>query len=196
MNKTGYMVMMASCVGIMAFCFLTDVGKGVKYIHLSTIFSGILGGNEKEDLENITNNLKEASTAVSGNYISAEELDTFRVRVDKENRTVHLIGIEPLEDVSVLDEKLQKGDTLYLEYDEEKETADGDLQAYLYFSDGEMVQMWLIENNYAKAVSEPPNTKHDDLLSESEENNGHFWLLTGWIYWLFNRSSNLLHSAF
>ena len=33
----------------------------------------------------------------------------------------------------------------------------------------EMVQMWLIENNYAKAVSEPPNTKHDDLLSESEE---------------------------
>lgn len=147
MNKTGYMVMMASCVGIMAFCFLTDVGKGVKYIHLSTIFSGILGGNEKEDLENITNNLKEASTAVSGNYISAEELDTFRVRVDKENRTVHLIGIEPLEDVSVLDEKLQKGDTLYLEYDEEKETADGDLQAYLYFSDGEMVQMWLIENN-------------------------------------------------
>lgn len=169
MNKTGYMVMMASCVGIMAFCFLTDVGKGVKYIHLSTIFSGILGGNEKEDLENITNNLKEASTAVSGNYISAEELDTFRVWVDKENRTVHLIGIEPLEDVSVLDEKLQKGDTLYLEYDEEKETADGDLQAYLYFSDGEMVQMWLIENNYAKAVSEPPNTKHDDLLSESEE---------------------------
>ena len=160
MNKAGYMVMMASCVGIMAFCFLTDVGKGVKYIHLSTIFSGILGGNEKEDLENITNNLKEASTAVSGNYISAEELDTFRVRVDKENRTVHLIGIEPLEDVSVLDEKLQKGDTLYLEYD---------LQAYLYFSDGEMVQMWLIENNYAKAVSEPPNTKHDDLLSESEE---------------------------
>lgn len=106
---------------------------------------------------------------MSGNYISAEELDTFRVRVDKENRTVHLIGIEPLEDVSVLDEKLQKGDTLYLEYDEEKETADGDLQAYLYFSDGEMVQMWLIENNYAKAVSEPPNTKHDDLLSESEE---------------------------
>lgn len=52
MNKTGYMVMMASCVGIMAFCFLTDVGKGVKYIHLSTIFLESLVEMKKR-IENI-----------------------------------------------------------------------------------------------------------------------------------------------
>lgn len=170
MNRTGYMVMMASCAGIMAFCFLTDVGGGLKSVHLSSIFSGILGENGTEELGNIAGSLTEANKAISGKYISAENLNTFRVRVDGENRTVHLIGAEPLDDdVSVLDDKVQKGDTLYLEYDEVKEDADGNLQAYVYFSDGDMVQMWLVENEYAKAVSEPPNTKHDDVLSESEE---------------------------
>lgn len=67
---------------------------------------------------------------------------------------------------SLVKEKVKVGDAVYIEYDEETEDKNGNTLAYLYLSDGTMLEEWLISNGYAYAVEEPPNIKYTDRFLE------------------------------
>lgn len=67
---------------------------------------------------------------------------------------------------SLVKEKVKVGDAVYIEYDEETEDKNGNTLAYLYLSDGTMLEEWLISNGYAYAVEEPPNVKYTDRFLE------------------------------
>lgn len=64
--------------------------------------------------------------------------------------------------------KLSAGDTIFLEFDVDKEDDYGRTLVYAYFSDGEMIQKHLLKNGLAKVMTIQPNVAHSDEFAAIE----------------------------
>ena len=147
----------------------------------------------------------ESSEVVIGDNISdnatlvrVKDGDTYVIKLDSTGRevTVRLIGVDTPESVApedyykdntkegkmvsdIVKEKLKEGDRLSVEYDVQTEDKYGRTLAYLYFSDGTMVQDWLLQNGYAQTMTIQPNSKYAEHFAEIQhraaENGAGIW---------------------
>ena len=65
---------------------------------------------------------------------------------------------------------LQKGDTVSLEFDTVRYDKYGRTLAYVYLSDGRMLNDLMISSGYASPMTIPPNVKYKDLFLKSYQN--------------------------
>lgn len=140
----------------------------------------------KEKEENTGSNYDDSIYDDKGEIVRVKDGDTYVVSVREEEITVRLIGVDTPESVApeeyykenseegkevseIVKEKIKKGDTVFLEYDIEKNDKYGRSLAYVYFEDGEMVQEWLLENGYAQTMTIQPNSKYADLFASLQK---------------------------
>lgn len=113
--------------------------------------------------------------------------DTIVIDYDGEDTKVRLIGIDTPESVSndsdsnvewgdkasAYTKKLLANETVYLEFDKEKQDRYGRLLAYVYLKDREddykMLNQALVQNGYARAAYYSPNGKYRETFEELEE---------------------------
>lgn len=133
---------------------------------------------------------------IKGTIVRVKDGDTYVVNIDGEDTTVRLIGVDTPESVApasygkentedgktvadIVKAKLQKGDTVIVEYDVSKTDRYNRTLAYLYFEDGTMIQDWLLVNGYAQVMTIQPNSKYADhfaeLQHEAAENKIGLW---------------------
>jgi micrococcal nuclease len=96
--------------------------------------------------------------------------DTVSVSVDQKREKVRLIGIDaPEMGQKPWGEKAKKhldtllsssGRKVKLEYDVEKKDKYGRILAYLWTTNGEMINLLMLKNGYAMLFTFPPNVKH------------------------------------
>ena len=123
--------------------------------------------------------------------------DIENVKGDEEKGTkVRIIGVDTPESVApaeyrkdnteegktvsdVVKNKLKEGSTVLVEFDAQREDKYGRTLAYVYMSDGKMVEDWLLESGLANVATYPPNVKYADhfqeLAHEAWENKVGLW---------------------
>lgn len=138
----------------------------------------------------------------SGTIIRVVDGDTYcidldDVKGDEEKGTkVRIIGVDTPESVApetyrkdnseqgktvsdVVKDKLQVGDVVLVEYDVQKIDSYGRILAYVYTSDGVMVQDWLLSEGLANIATYPPNVKYSEhflgLAHNAWENKVGLW---------------------
>jgi micrococcal nuclease len=103
---------------------------------------------------------------------------------NREIEKVRLIGVEIPEQIAekaakFAESKLVRGTPVKLEFDEETRDSHGSIPAYVYLPDGKMLNALLLENGYARAVTNTPNVKFKDLFlkieAEAREQDKGFW---------------------
>ncbi|MFN7064722.1 MAG: thermonuclease family protein [Aquificaceae bacterium] len=74
---------------------------------------------------------------------------------------------------------LPKGEVVYLEFDVQRIDRHGRLLAYVWLSDGRMLNEVLVREGYAQVYTIPPNVKYQDRLLEAQryarENKRGLW---------------------
>lgn len=141
--------------------------------------------------ESAMNAINNADT--SGKIVRVVDGDTYcidleNVRGDEEKGTkVRLIGVDTPESVApdtyrkdnteegktvsdIVRDKLKAGDTVLIEYDVQKEDKYGRTLAYVYMSNGTMVEEWLLSEGLANTATYPPNVKYSDHFQELAHN--------------------------
>lgn len=131
------------------------------------------------------------------------------IRVSDENHhqetTVRLLGIDVPECLSrseftdlpseeyqpvsdLIQEKVHPGDTIYLEYDQTEKDRFQHTLAYVYLSDGTMLQEWILNNGYGYTHILDPDTKYETVFTENEQqaqtNHSGIWggkIASGWV---------------
>ena len=96
-------------------------------------------------------------TKINDTEITVELYDTDS---DKDKMTVKLIGISPKDNIQQALESQYKGKSVLIEYEPNQSE-----KAYVYTTDGDMVQVWLIENGYAEYDGK--NLLHKDVLEKA-----------------------------
>ena len=124
--------------------------------------------------------------AAVGTVIRVVDGDTYLLNIGGTETKVRLIGVDTPESVApetydkenteegimvsdIVKEKIKEGDILNIEYDVSKTDSYGRTLAYLYFSNGVMVQDWLLSNGYAQVMTIQPNSKYADHFAELEQ---------------------------
>jgi len=131
-----------------------------------------------------------------GEVIRIKDGDTYVLLLNGKETTVRLIGVDTPESVApeesgktnteegkqiseIVKETIKEGDIMTVSYDKELTDKYGRTLAYVYFSDGTMVQEWLLLNGYAKTMEIEPNTMYAEHFKELEEtaknNNVGLW---------------------
>lgn len=122
------------------------------------------------------------SALTKSEVVRVKDGDTYILRINGEETTVRLIGVDTPESVApdeyakentsegrliseIVKQKIRPGDILYVEYDIEQIDKYGRTLAYLYFEDGVMVQEWLLENGYAQVMTVQPNCKYAERFA-------------------------------
>lgn len=98
---------------------------------------------------------------------------------EKEGTKIRLIGVDVPEDgipytdregradvKDLIKKKLKAEDLVYIEYDDKGKDNNGYTLAYVYFSDGIMVQEWMLRNGYATVKADTSNKKHIDFFMD------------------------------
>lgn len=74
---------------------------------------------------------------------------------------------------------VKRGDTVKMEFDVQKRDKYGRLLAYIYFSNGKMLNEEIVKVGYANPMAVPPNVKYQERLlkayREARENKGGVW---------------------
>lgn len=97
---------------------------------------------------------------VDGDTPESVAPDTYRKDNTEEGKTVS----------DIVRDKLKAGDTVLIEYDVKKEDKYGRTLAYVYMSNGTMVEEWLLSEGLANTATYPPNVKYSDHFQELAHN--------------------------
>lgn len=133
--------------------------------------------------EEISQNSDFLSMLTECEVVRVKDGDTYVLNVGGEETTVRLIGVDTPESVApsdytkentsegaaiseIVKQKINPGDTLYIEYDVSRTDKYGRTLAYLYFENGETVQEWLLKNGYAQTMTVQPNSKYAEKFAE------------------------------
>lgn len=103
---------------------------------------------------------KEIPSENNGTIIEIIDSESYIVSIGGEEYRVRLKGVDVDENAvfdgrkasEIITEKLHVGDAVTLKYEEPYYDRYSRLLAYVYFSDGEMIQKWLIQNQYASVL--------------------------------------------
>ena len=133
------------------------------------------------------------TTLESGNVIKVIDGDTFICDINNKQTTIRLIGVDAPESVNADEEKnspegrevskymdwLLSDQTVYLEYDVSTSDRYGRTLAYVYLSDGRMVEDILLEEGYARLMTIQPNSKYAEhfkmIESKAKKNEKGYW---------------------
>lgn len=126
-----------------------------------------------------------------GHIVNVVDGDTLCIDIDDihgdedDGTTVNLIGVAAEETVGdnkvrdLLAGKAKNGDLVYIEYGAKENDNFGNTLAYVYLSNGTMIEEWLLSNGYAKVVSVDPNNKYDvhfrELSDEARAKKAGLW---------------------
>lgn len=130
--------------------------------------------------------VQEKSYDATGTLVRVVDGDTYILNIDGAETRVRLIGVDTPESVAppsyykdnteegvavsqIVKDKMKAGDTIYIEYDVNRQDKYSRTLAYLYFEDGTMVQEWLLTNGYAQVMTIQPNSKYADKFIEMEQ---------------------------
>ena len=147
---------------------------------------------EEEQEEFITETETAKETVVVEKVVDG---DTFWATFSNgESKKIRLIGIDTPESVAPDESRntkegeeasayvkalLQSGDMVFLEYDAATEDKYGRTLAYVYLTNGEMLQDILLKDGYAKTMTVQPNVKYQEhfmkVQEEARENSIGFW---------------------
>ena len=129
--------------------------------------AGVFKGEEGEPSSEVPGIQASVSRVVDG--------DTIIVALDGDEYVVRYIGMDAPETVrpdwpvepfgpeaSELNRRLVEGKTVWLERDVSDTDQFGRLLRYVWLEDGRLVNAVLVEEGYARAVTIPPDLKHDD----------------------------------
>lgn len=123
----------------------------------------------------------------SARAVRAVDGDTIIVHIDGREERLRYIGIDTPESVdpdspvecygpeaSSANSRLVEGRTVYLERDVSDRDQYGRLLRYVYVDvpgaeDPMLVNRLLVASGYARAIAYPPDTRHSDLLSSTED---------------------------
>ena len=169
---------------------LVDYGKGL----ISNTF-GFAKSSQQGTVSVPTESLT-AGTLTRADLIRVVDGDTFVVNIDDVETKIRLIGVDTPESVApsdyskenteeglavsaIVEARLTSEPYLYVEYDVERIDKYDRTLVYLYFSDGVMVQDWLLKNGYARIATVAPNIKYAEHFTALErvarENKEGFW---------------------
>lgn len=202
-------------IGICGACFFSDLHDNVKKANINDIMKdptfrsvaskfnkfGKVAVKARHEVipvieKGAGNDTPKTLQSDKGTVVRVIDGDTYALRINNEEETVRLIGVNTPESVAPIDyskknteegkevsefvkEKIKEGDTLSIKYDIVKTDNYGRILAYLYFKDGKMVQEWLLENGYAQCMTVQPNSKYADKFAEIQhtaaENKVGFW---------------------
>lgn len=158
---------------------------------LTVLLAGAAVGEYYSNSIETKSAVQESSTLIKPSFsemtksevVRVKDGDTYVLKINGEDTTVRLIGVDTPESVApseyskentsegktvseIVKQKIQPGDTLYIEYDVSQTDKYGRTLAYLYFENGLMVQDWLIQNGYAQVMTIQPNSKYAEKFSE------------------------------
>lgn len=108
-----------------------------------------------------------------GCFSKMKDDGTIVISVEDKEMDFRLIGVKSLDKeispeegnaISVINKKIEVGDYIFFEYDNDLEHE----SAYLYFVDGTMIQDWLLNNGYAELDRTNDKIKYFSSFSEKE----------------------------
>ena len=164
-------------------------------------FMGKLEGAESEfeDYFDITN----IPDSAKGPYevVRVVDGDTMMINIEGTETKVRLIGVDTPESVATGENEykncvegkeasnytkgLVEGKKVYIEYDVDPDDDYGRVLAYVYMSDGSMLNKVLLEKGYARMMTIQPNVRYvDDFLAiqtQARESKTGFW--DGFEFW-------------
>lgn len=139
----------------------------------------------------------EAPANTSGPYtvVRIVDGDTFIVNIEGTETKVRLIGVDTPESVATgkneyknceegkeasdFTKNLIEGKQIYIEYDVDPNDDYDRTLAYVYLSDGTMLNKLLLEKGYARLMTIQPNVKYVDEFTKAQtiarENKAGFW---------------------
>ena len=113
--------------------------------------------------------------------LSVVDGDTLHVRRNDRDVTIRLIGIDTPEvdwyggDAECYGARagrfargLLDGESVQLEFDQERRDQYSRTLAYLYLDDGRMVNVFLVRGGFARVTIHPPNDRYEDRLRRAE----------------------------
>lgn len=148
-----------------------------------------LSSSEVPTEETHENTIPEDAKEVTVLWVS--DGDTYIVDLDGTETTIRLIGVDTPESVAseeyqeksgkkntkegkiasnVMKEKLPKGSTIYIKIGTQPTDDYGRTLTYAWFSDGTMIEDFLLENGYAEILEIEPNTEYAEHFQEILEN--------------------------
>lgn len=131
------------------------------------------GKNGKNKLTNILsdnslNVLKDNNIQNVGIFKKLKNNKKFILEIDEKETVINLNGIEISKKYSdAIETALKQMPVLYIEYEDNLTDNADSIVGYLYFTDGTMVQKWLLEKGYAE-FSEKSNSRYKDELIDIE----------------------------
>lgn len=105
----------------------------------------------------------------------SHKLDRDSRRTGRDHKTIIAMGRQ----ASRFTKNLVEGKRVRLEYDVERRDRYGRLLAYVYLSDGRMLNAEIVKAGYGQIYTVPPNVKHADMFlklqREARENQRGLW---------------------
>ncbi len=95
-----------------------------------------------------------------------KKLERDAKRTNKDENTIISLGLKAKEYTYNI---LKNQEYLYLEYDINKYDKYGRILAYVYLSNGYMLNLMLVVNGYANAYTIPPNIKYSDIFKKANK---------------------------
>ena len=118
-----------------------------------------------------------------GTVIQVIDGESLLININGKETRIRLIGIDVPEKIvpsdysseernideditTILKKKISEGDVVSLEYDNSPTDKYGRILAYVYFSDGKMIQDYLLENGYSTLIDMGENKKYSEHFKE------------------------------
>lgn len=111
--------------------------------------------------------------------VTIHDGDTVSVIIDKKNKKVRLIGIDAPEMTQkpwgetakqYLESLVKSSDRkVRIEFDLEKRDQYGRILAYLWTTDGSLINMMMLRDGYAVLYTIPPNVKYSDKFRDAQK---------------------------
>ncbi len=86
---------------------------------------------------------------------------------DRSGKDVSVLIIQGKRATAFVRDIVKKGHTVHLEFDAEHRDRYGRLLAYVYLSDGRMLNELIVSSGYASPMTIPPNVRYKDRFLES-----------------------------
>lgn len=138
-----------------------------KFVDIADSIIGAITNGESTSIEDVN------GTILNCTYISTIDSCRIKVNLNGKETIIKLIGIDSKSDCkSRIENILANTTTLYIEQDNKKKDSNGNLLAYIWFTESKddknnMLNYYLIKNGYAKFEMQSPNVKYNYYFQKS-----------------------------
>ena len=145
---------------------------------IKSTISKIFNSDEENDVHTSTNTDSSPTISDTAIYLSTQNGNTILVNMGDEEKSVKLLGIKSAsgdyseESKEYLSKIMENVNTIYLEYDVNKNDPDNNLMAYVWINNeakdmtSNMINAIMLDNGYATDSVYLPNNKYTDKFME------------------------------